>query len=246
MIHIPNFATIVRNGFSKAGESPLASASWEAIRAIFVVTAWTVGLFLVGAVANISFFIMSLPEVIAMARGGSDAIQGGGVLAILLRLLVALSFVFTSPPAMAVSAVYLVGFPVLWTWIGLQHGWSVSLRRWETAVRHQVGQLASRTLPPEALQGLKASARAMGEVLGKMISVREKSGVLVRWLSRGPAKVAVQLRALLHEMPGHEGAEAAERILEDLGKRIRFALPAAILWGAVANLVWFAVVKIFL
>lgn len=249
MIAIPDFARVLKRGVARAGATPLASASWEALRTILVVALWTAGLSLAGVLVNIGFFVLSLPEIVSLARDGSDTIEGGGVLAILLRLVVALGFVFTSPVALAISAVYLVGFPVLWTWIGLRHGWSLSLRRWETAVRRHVrdlADLASKSAPSDAVDAVKAAARAMGEVLEKLISVREQSGVLIRWLSRGPARVAMQLRALLHELPGHQGAEAAERILEDVGSRIRFALPAAVLWGALANLAWFALVKFLL
>lgn len=249
MISFQTVRRVLKRGFSMAGENPLASASWEAVRTLFVVVAWTAALAVVGTLVNLGFFILSLPEIVGLARGGSDTIEGGGVLSILLRLAVALSFVFTSPTALAISLVYLVGFPVLWTWIGLRHGWSLSLQRWEAAVRRHVRDFAAlvgRSAPPEAVDAVRATARGMGEVLAKLIAVRRRSGRVLRWLSRKPALVADQLLALLHELPGHESAEAAERVLEDVGRRIRFALPAAILWGVLANLVWFLGIKFFL
>lgn len=249
MIPFKTFRRVVKRGLSMAGESPLASASWEAIRTIVVVVAWTASLAIVGALVNLGFFILSLPEIVGLARGGSDTIEGGGVLSILLRLVVALGFVFTSPAALIISLVYLAGFPLLWTWIGLRHGWSLSLQRWEVAVRRHVREFAalvSRSAPSEAVDAVRATARGMGEVLGKLLAVQRRSGRIVRWLSRKPAAIADQLFALLHELPGHESAEAAERVLEDVGRRIRFALPAAILWGVLANLVWFLGIKFFL
>ncbi len=246
MIDFVTFRRLLRRGFARAGASPLASGSWEALRAIFVVSAWTIGLGIAGIVLNLAFFIGSLPEIVSIAKGGSDAIEGGGIFAILLRLVILLSFVFTSPFALAISAVYLVGFPLLWFWIGLRQGWSISLRRWQDAVRRHLRQLAehaSRTVAPEVLEGWLKSARSMGDVIEKMIHVRERSNRLVRWLSRKPAAVMGQLRALLHELPGHEGAEAAEQALEEMGRHIRFAMPTAVAWTLLANILWFAVVK---
>ena len=57
-------------------------------------------------------------------------------------------------------------------------------------------------------------------------------------------KVVQQLKGMLHEIPGHESAIAAERMLEQFGSRLRFALPAAVLWGVVVNAVWFLFVKL--
>lgn len=237
---------LVRRGFARAGASPLASGSWEALRAILVVFLWTLGLALFGGILNLALFVGSLPEIVMIARGGTDTVEGGGIFAIVLRLVVLLSFVFTSPLALGISLVYLAGFPLLWTWIGLRQGWSVSLRRWESAVRRHLRELAEnavRAAPVEILDGWRKSAHAMGDVLEKMIRVRERSGRLVRWVSRRPAAVASQLGSLLREIPGHEGIGVAESALEELGRHIRFAMPAAVAWTLGANLAWFLLVK---
>lgn len=236
-----------RRGFARAGSSPLASGSWEALRAMMVAALWCLGLGLLGAVLNIALFVGSLPEIVMIAKGGADTIEGGGIFAILLRLVVLMSFVFTSPLALSITAVYLAAFPLLWAWVGLRQGWSVSLLRWENAVRTQMRELADhavRSAPPEILEGWHRTTRAMSDVLGKMIRVRERSGKFTRWLSRRPAAVAFQLRSLLHEMPGHESLGAAEKTLEDLARHIRFGLPAAITWILVANILWFLLIKI--
>lgn len=247
MIDLVTLRRLVRRGFARAGASPLASGSWEALRAIVVVSAWTIGLGLAGMLMNLAFFVGSLPEIVSIAKGGSDAIEGGGIFAILLRLVVLLSFVFTSPLALGISIVYLAGFPLLWLWIGLRQGWAISLRRWEGAVRRHLRELAehtARSAAPEVLEGLLKSARAMGDVIEKMIHVREHSGRIVKWISRKPAAVMAQLRSLLHELPGYEGVEAAEQTLEEVGRHIRFAMPAAVAWTLLANILWFVVVKL--
>jgi len=247
LIHIPDFASLLKRGFARAGASPLASGSWEAIRTILVVSLWTLGLALAGALVNLGLFVLSLPEILLLSGAGSDTVQGGGVLAILVQLVVLLSFVFTSPFALGASLVYLAAFPALWAWIGLRHGWAISLRRWEGAVRKHVAELArtvAQSAPDEAVEALRATSRGMGEAFDRMIAVRDKSGLLVRWLSRGPMKVVQQLKGMLHEIPGHESALAAERMLEQFGSRLRFAMPTAVVWGIVANLLWFALVKL--
>lgn len=246
MIDPSTMRRLVRRGFARAGASPLASGSWEALRAILVVATWTLGLGAVGAILNIALFVGSLPEIVMIAKGGADTIEGGGIFAIALRLIVLLSFVFTSPLALGIAIVYLAVFPALWAWIGLRQGWSVSLRRWEDAVRRHLLELAEhavRAAPTEILDGWRRSAHAMGEVLEKMIRVRERSGRLARWVSRRPAAVASQLGALLREVPGHEGIGVAEKALEELGRHIRFAMPTAVAWALAANVLWFLVVK---
>lgn len=247
MIHIPDFPRLLKRGFARAGASPLASGSWEALRTILVVAVWTLGLALAGILVNVALFVASLPEILHLADAGADAVQGGGVLAILLQLVLLLFLVFTSPSALALSVVYLAVFPVMWAWIGLRHGWALSLQRWEGAVRRQVAELArtvAQSAPEEAVEALRATSRGMGEAFDRMIAVRDRSGLLVRWLSRGPMKVVQQLKAMLHEIPGHESALAAERMLEQFGSRLRFALPSAVLWGVLVNALWFAIVKL--
>lgn len=238
---------LARRGFARAGSSPLASGSWEALRAILVATLWTVGLGIFGGLLNLALFVGSLPEIVMIAKGGADTIQGGGIFAILFRLVVLLSFVFTSSLALFVSVVYLALFPLLWGWVGLRQGWSISLRRWEAAVRRHVRELAEhalRSAPVEIIEGWHRTSRAMGDVLGRMIRVRERSGIFARWLSRRPAAFATQLRILLQEMPGQESIGAAEQSLEDFAKRIRFRFPSAVAWLLAANLLWFALIKI--
>lgn len=235
-----------RRGFARAGSSPLASGSWEALRAILVAVLWSAGLGLLGALLNLALFVGSLPEIVMIAKGGPDTIQGGGIFAILFRLVVLLSFVFTSTAALAISAVYLALFPLLWGWVGLRQGWSVTLRRWEAAVRRHVRELAEhavRSAPVEIIEGWHRTSRAMGDVLGKMIRVRERSGRFARWLSRRPAAFAIQLRVLLQDMPGQESIGAAEQSLEDFARRIRFRFPSAVAWLLAANLLWFALIK---
>lgn len=246
MISPTTLRRLVRRGFSRAGASPLASGSWEALRAILVVVSWTIALALFGAVLNLAFFFASLHEIVVIAKGGADSVEGGGILPALLRLIVLLNFVFTSPLALAVCASYLVGFPVVWTWIGLRQGWSISLRRWEAAVRRHLRELAQhavRSAPGEIIDGWLRSAGAMGDVLDKLLRVRERSGRIVRWLSRRPARVASQLRGLLREVPGSDGLGAAEAALEELGRHVRFAMPAAVFWTLLANVLLFVVVK---
>ena len=86
----PDFPRLFKRGVARAGASPLASGSWEALRTILVVTVWTLGLALAGILVNLGLFVASLPEILRLADAGSDAIQGGGVLAILLQLVVLL------------------------------------------------------------------------------------------------------------------------------------------------------------
>lgn len=246
MVDLIPFKRLVRRGFARAGASPLASGSWEALRTILAVSAWTLGLGLVGVLLNLALFVGSLPEIVMIAKGGGDMVEGGGIFSIVLRLVVLLSFVFTSPLALGISVVYLAAFPLLWAWIGLRQGWAISLRRWEEAVREhlrELGDHAVRAAPAEILDAWHKSAHAMGEVLGRMIQVRNQSGRIVRWISRKPVAVAIQLRALLKEIPGHEGAEAAETVLAELARTIRFGMPIAVAWTLLANIVFFLVVK---
>ncbi|MCB9495536.1 MAG: hypothetical protein H6686_01435 [Fibrobacteria bacterium] len=247
MLGIPEFSRVLKRGLQRTGSLPLVSGSWEALRAILVIAGWTLSLALVGLLLNSGLLLACLPEVVSLGQGGADLVEGGGVLAVLFHLLLALSVVFSHPFSMAVVVVYLVAFPALWASLGLRHGWALSLKRWEGVVRDHILELSAmvtRAAPEEAVQAVRSAAKARAEVLEKIIQVRDRSGVLVRALSRGPMKIVRKIGAMLHELPGHEGLEVAERALEDIAKEVRFAFPAALGWLIGLNLAWFLLVKV--
>jgi hypothetical protein len=233
---------------AEATARPLASWSWEVVRAFLVMGLWVGGFLLGGLLFNLVLFGFALPELLHMVDGVPAIGLQAGLLGVLIDLVMFVLFLLSHPLAVGTVLVFLAVFPLFWAYIGWKQGRSRVLTRWVNVVRNPVRQwadLVRKMAPAEALHVVCTAAEALANVLDALLQWRERRWRLVRAATAAATAVVEELRSLLRSLASLENPDAVEQALASLEARAHFGIWQAIGVLGSVNFIWFLVIKLF-